>query len=235
VILPNLALIHSPLVGPMTWRATAESLRGLGYTRVETPSACAWEVEEPMYEALAGRIADQLGPGPWLLIGHSGAGGLIPAIGEGLIEGASGAIFVDALLPHPAKAWMDTAPPALAESLRQRTRAGDVPPWPAWFGSAAVEALLPEPAVRAAFVAEARAVPAAYLSEPAPSASSPSSCAFLQLSDGYAAEAKAASALGWTVASEPSHHLAMITRPDMVAGALHRLIQTMSLRSGSQP
>lgn len=228
---PNLALVHSPLVGPMSWRGVAEALRTLGYRRVATPDASVWDVAAPYYGALAGRIAGELDDEPWLLVGHSGAGGLLPAIGERLRGGAPAMVFVDAVLPHPGKAWFETAPPALGEMLRDRTKDGCAPSWPDWFPPRVLESLLPDPRVRAAFAAEARAIPEGYLAEPAPAAliGPSTSCGYLQLSPGYEAEADAASAAGWTVVREPLHHLAVITDPGRVAAVLHRLIEALSV------
>jgi hypothetical protein len=232
---PRLALIHSPLVGPMTWRATAEALRALGYPHVATPAACVWDAGPPFYDALATRIAGDLASGPWLIVAHSGAGGLLPAIAEAMPGGARAMVFVDALLPHPGAAWLETAPPELIERLQEGATDGRAPPWPAWFPPQTLARLLPDAGVRAAFSAGAKAIPLAYLAEPAPVADLPSSCrcAYLQLSDGYRPEADAATAAGWTVARLPSHHLAMLTHPDGVAGALHSLIEALSVPSES--
>ncbi len=219
----------------MTWRATAEALRSLGYPRVETPDACAWDVGSPYYAALAGRIAGALGAEPWLLIGHSGAGGLLPAIADALPGGAGGMVFVDAILPHPGKTWFETAPPDLSARLRERATDGRIPPWPEWFPAPVLTGLLPDADVRAAFSDEARPIPASYLAEPAPATRvAPSTrCAYLQLSAGYEAEASAAVAAGWTVTRHSSHHLAILTDPIGVAGALHGLIQDLSVPSES--
>ena len=219
----------------MTWRETAEALRALGYPCVETPAACAWDVAPPYYGALASRIAGALDGEPWLLVGHSGAGGLLPAIAETLPGGASAMVFVDAVLPHPGKAWFETAPPDLSGMLRDRARDGYVPPWPEWFPASVLAGLLPDASVRAVFSGEAKAIPSKYLAEPAPAARIAPSipCAYLQLSGGYKAEADAAAAAGWTVARLSLHHLAMLTDPVRVAGALHSLIEALSVSSES--
>jgi hypothetical protein len=227
---PGVALIHSPLVGPTTWRGAAQGMRALGYSRVETPAASAWEVEPPYYSGLASRIAAGLDGGAWVLVGHSGAGGLLPAIAEVLPGGAEMMIFVDAVLPNPDKAWVDTALPALSAMLRERARGGLAPAWPDWFPAGVLDRLLPDAEVRAAFEGEARAVPLAYLEERAPiTVHAPASRGYLQLSPGYEAEADAAATAGWTVAREGLHHLAMIAEPDRVAAALHRLIEALSV------
>jgi hypothetical protein len=220
----------------MTWRGVAGRLRAMGYRRVATPAASAWDVAQPVYIALAKRIAAQLGAGPWVLVGHSGAGGLLPAIAEAVGGNPPALIFADAILPHAGKPWLDTAPPGLVERLRTTAKEGQAPRWPDWFGAPALERLLPDDALRTAFVAETKPIASAFFTEPAPLSPLPASpCAYLQLSDGYQTEADAASQLGWKLAREPSHHLAMITEPDKVAAALHRLLESLSLPSGTKP
>jgi pimeloyl-ACP methyl ester carboxylesterase len=227
---PSLVLVHSPLVGPMTWRGVADRLRGLGYRRVETPEAHAWAAQPDYYRALAARVAERLDGEPWVLVGHSGAGGLLPSVAATLGGRARAMVFVDAILPHPGRSWFETTPPALAGMLRERARDGAAPAWPDWFPHQVLEGLLPDAAVRAAFAAEAKPIPMAFLDEPAPITADPpaGACAYLRLSAGYDAEANAAAAAGWTVARERFHHLAMVSEPDRVAAALHSLIETLS-------
>jgi hypothetical protein len=50
-------------------------------------------------------------------------------------------------------------------------------------------------------------------------------CAYLQLSDAYAAEAARAAELGWPVARLISHHLAPLTDPAGVAAAVRDLLR----------
>src|SRR5919198_5039065 len=84
--MPMLVLLHSPLVGPLTWQPAATSLRAAGY-RVAVPSLTGvLDTGPPYYPKLAGRAAEtirQANPtGAVALIGHSGAGALLPAAAE---------------------------------------------------------------------------------------------------------------------------------------------------------
>jgi hypothetical protein len=119
--------------------------------------------------------------------------------------------------------------------LRETAKDGRVPSWPEWFAASVLAGLLPDAGVRAAFSGEAKAIPLKYLAEPAPLTRVPplTPCAYLQLSGGYEAEADAAAAAGWTVARLSLHHLAMLTDPVRVAGALHSLIEALSVSSES--
>ncbi len=220
------ALIHSPLVGPGAWRGVAEVLRARG-AEVVTPSASVWGVARPDHAGVAEAIAGQLSvsDGPWVLVAHSAAGALLPAIVDSPGISAEGAVFADAVLPHPGQSWLETAPLALRAEVLSAARNGHARPWPEWFPPEVIARLLPEPAEREAFVAECAPIPFAYLAARAPTTRAwpLDQCAYLQLSQGYAAEAEAAGR-HWPVERIPSHHLAMLTEPDKVAGAIERLI-----------
>jgi hypothetical protein len=89
--------------------------------------------------------------------------------------------------------------------------------------------LLPDPAVRQIFTARCPRLRLAMLEEIYPPAPHwrDGPAAYLQLSEAYGPEAATASELGWPVATVMSHHLALLTDPGMVAGALHDLISKL--------
>jgi hypothetical protein len=217
----RLALIHSPLVGPSCWRQTADALATAG---VEAIAVDYGGVSGPdWYRGAASRIA-AAAPGfdPLVLAIHSGAGGFVPALADPFGARVRGFLFVDAVLPYPGQCWFDTAPPALADRIREIAADGVLPPWDTWFGRGAVDALIEDPASRTAFSADLPHLPIAYLQAIAPPGETWRSrrAAYLQLSEPYAAEADAAEALGWIVRRERLHHLAMLTHPDRLAGIL---------------
>ena len=206
----------------------------LGRFVVASPAASAWELRAPYLPSLADRIVAQLpaSPGDWVLVVHSAAGGVAPAIAAALGGKVRGAVFVDAILPHPGQSWLDTTPPALRTAVAGAASEGVAPPWPRWLPSGALARLLPDPALRADFETECQPIPLGYLVEPAQSEPNwpPRACAYLQLSDGYATEA-AAAGRHWPVERLDLHHLAMLTEPDMVATAIARLACGMEAES----
>ncbi len=161
-----------------------------------------------------------------VLVGHSGAGALLPAVAAALPGRVRAALFVDALLPHPGRSWFDTAAPELREQLRSLAREGRLPPWHEWFPAGAVAGLLPDATVRERFLAEVPELPLAYFEERAPEVPdwSPARCGYVRLSEAYDREAGDAAALGWPVYREDADHLAMLTRPAAVAELLGRLV-----------
>jgi hypothetical protein len=117
-------------------------------------------------EAAAGSVTGPDREAPVVLVGHSGAGPLLPAVAEVLDGRVPAAVFVDALLPHPGRSWFDTAPGPLRKQLAGLVRAGRLPPWNAWFPSDAFVPLLPDEDLREPFVAELPRLPVAYFEEP---------------------------------------------------------------------
>jgi hypothetical protein len=187
----------------------------------------------PYYRKLAGRVAGtirQASPtGAVVLTGHSGAGALLPAVAEATGTPPAAAVFVDAILPHPGADWFETAPPALRAQLRGLVRGGRLPAWHQWFPPEVLTELLPEEGLRQRFVAELPSLPLAYFQERAPVVGSwpPQRCGYLRLSRAYDGVADEAERLGWLVVREDADHLAMLTRPAAVSGALDRLVKAL--------
>jgi len=180
-----------------------------------------WEGDD--YASVAKRIARAFAGEPWTLVVHSGAGSLAQAVTAATAPAA--VIFVDAILPHPGRSWLETASRPLAEQLRRLAVGGLLPPWNLWFPSDPLPSLIANGEQRAAIAAELPLTPLGFLEAPAPAppAIEPQS-AYLQLSGAYAAEAALAEARGWPVTRLNLKHLAMLTHPQEVAGALRALM-----------
>jgi hypothetical protein len=222
---PRFVLLHSPLLGPLTWQAAAGELARRGHV-VDAP---AWPplsgIAERFYGALADNVAATLAASAdkLVLVAHSGAGALLPAVADRLGGRVAGAIFADAILPHPGRSWFDTAPAEMRERLRAGALMGELPSWDEWWPPGALERLVPDPDLREALVAELEPLPLAYFEEEAPSAPLPAPAAYLQLSGAYDDESQVAARSGWPLVRLPLHHLAMLTNPEPVAAALESL------------
>jgi hypothetical protein len=223
---PRLLLVHSPLVGRESWELPAADLVRHG-REVAVPDLTGTVAAGPPYcAAQAGVIAREAAGQPVILIGHSGAGPLLAAAGE-LLDDVRGYVFVDAGLPTPGRAWMETVPPELAAQLRGMADAeGWLPPWSRWWGDEALAELLPDLDTRRRFAAGCPRLPLAMFEEVHPPAprwpAAPG--AYLRLSEAYEDEAARARELGWPVAELISHHLALLTDPGPVAASLRELI-----------
>jgi hypothetical protein len=220
----KLVLLHSPLVGPSTWAALTPILRARGHAVAVPDLTPILRGDGPYYDALATVAAAAVGEDNILVV-HSGAGALVPSVA--LRVPLRGAIFVDALLPHPAESWFAGVPEPLGARLRGLTKDGRLPPWHAWWPKGAMEALLPDRRLGAAFVAEQGEVPLAYLDGVAPAIPLMTPSAYLQLSAAYQEDADVFATKGWPVARLDLHHLAMLTHPDEVAPAIEQLAATL--------
>jgi hypothetical protein len=229
---PTVVLVHSPVTGPSVWQPVAGILHGQGQETVVPSWAEVFAGPAPYYPKLAAAVADDIdrgrdaGGSGVVLVGHSGAGALLPAIADASAATVVGLVFVDALLPNPGRSWFDEAPADMREQLLGLAHDGLLPPWNEWFPPETLEHLLPDPDVRASFCSELPRVPVAYFEEPAPELPDPlpSRSGYLRLSDAYKAQADQAQREGWHVAGLSAHHLAMFTDPDEVAMALAGLI-----------
>lgn len=229
---PSLVLVHSPLVGASAWQSVARLLGTRGHMTVVPSLAGVSGDAGPFYPRFASAVADDIsrrGDEPIVLVGHSGAGALLPAVAEATSATVVGMVFVDALLPHPGRSWFDTAPAEMRDQLRGLARQGMLPPWNEWFPPGTIEELLPDTALRESFREEIPRIPLAYFDEVAPDcpAPPPARSAYLQLSDAYAAEAGQAERDGRRVARSPAHHLAMLTAPEEVSATLDELTRDL--------
>ena len=221
-------LVHSPFLGPASLRPLADALAGFGHPAVLLdlrPSV----VTPPVHQVLVGAFADAIGDaslaGPVVLVGHSGAGPLLPAFADTLDEGVAGLIFLDAGLPTPGRSWRDTAPRELYLEMRDRSRDGRLPRWHLWFPDDPLVNLDPE--LRAEIADEAPEVPLAFLKEARPDVEWPGPAGYVLLSDAYSDDLGRARALGWPVAELRSHHLAPAADPEPVAEAILRVLTEM--------
>lgn len=227
------ALLHSPLLGAGSWRATAAALRDRGHEASAPPAPRLSDLHGGFYVGLAQGWAELIeteGGAPPILVAHSGAGAIVPELAARLNPSPAGAIFADAILPHPGRSWFDTAPPDLRDQLRAAGQAGWLPAWNEWWPPGALERLVPDPALLADLVSELEPPPIGYFEEPAPDRGVDISAAYLKLSGAYEDEAEAAARLGWPVVRLPFDHLAPVTRPEATALALDGLASRIATR-----
>ncbi|QYN35173.1 alpha/beta hydrolase [Pseudonocardia sp. DSM 110487] len=221
----TIVLVHSPFVGPGSWSAVGEELRRGGRS-VAVPSLVdALTNPSPLHSALAGAVADAV-PGPAILVVHSGAGPLVPAVVDLAPAQIENVIFVDATLPHPGRRWVDTVPAELAGQLTGRVGPdGLLPRWHEWFPPEAMAELVPAERARVEFCADVPRVPLRYLEEIAPGSDAWQDlrCGYVQLSAAYEDAAVEAGRAGWPVARVDGHHLSGVTDPAVVAAAIARM------------
>jgi hypothetical protein len=228
-----MVLLHSPLVGVESWGTLPEALRQGGMDAVAV--AVDTDDRAPFAERyVAGAVAGVLEAAsladPLVLVGHSGAGPLLAAVGTRLRAAGhpcAGYLFCDAGLPQDGASRLDllaVEDRAMAEAFRAELELGGR--FPEW-SDAKLAPLVPDPAARAALVGSLRPRGLAFFTEPLPAAAGwpDAPCGYLRLSAVYARWAEAAAARGWPTARLDAGHFHPLVDPDAVAAALVGLVE----------
>jgi hypothetical protein len=221
----SFVLVHSPSVGPRTWRPVAQRLAELGW-EVAVPSLLHVADGGPPFwprvvdAVRAGLGAAGLGRGV-VLVAHSNAGLFVPVISAALPGQVLGCIFVDAAVP-PAAGAAPVAPPELLALLRDKASGGLLPRWTDWWEEEDVAPLFPDRQTRQAVTEEQPRLPLSYYeaSVPAPAGWAAQPCAYLLFGPPYDEMATEARGRGWIVEQLPGGHLHQLVDPDGVAGSL---------------
>lgn len=223
---PIFVLIHSPLVGPATWEPVRVELRRRGVLAAvpvlrddaESDSPFWWQQVESVVTVLRGAHAQQ----PLVLVGHSGAGALLPALGAALGRPVRAYVFVDAGIHTDGLSRLEMivaedAP--FAGQLRAHLEAGGL--YPAWTDEQLQEAI-PDDERRATVLAEIRPRNMNFFSEPisVPVGWPDAPAAYLQFSSAYDVPAAKAREQGWRVRKIEGGHFLMLIDPETVAEAI---------------
>lgn len=213
-------LVHSPYLGPASWRPTEVELSAAGY-RVQVPDLRASVRHEPCAASFvaATRAALDRVRGDVVLVGHSRAGPLLPAVAHDRPP-LTAVLYVDATLPHPGSSWSEQAPPERVAAMRRLGASGRLPRWSDWWDPSAFEDLVPDAASRRTVIDDMPRVPAGFLDERMPDVEWRGPAGYLQLSEAYAAFADTARGLGWPVETCALDHLAIVTAPAQVASGI---------------
>jgi hypothetical protein len=230
-----MVLLHSPLVGAQSWGTLPEALRrgrvAAVAVAVDTDDRAPF-AERFVRGAVAGVLGASPAPDPLVLVGHSGAGPLLGAVGTGLrAEGrpVGGYLFCDAGLPEAGATRLDLLAAedrAMAAAFRaELERGGRFPTW----SDADLEPLVPDPAARAALVGSLRPRGLEFFTEPLPAAAGwpDAPCGYLRLSAVYDRWADEAAARGWPTARLDAGHFHPLVDPEAVATALLGLLARM--------
>lgn len=215
---PIFILVHSPLVGALTWQAVADDLRQKGY-EAETPDLVDRDnLAMPYWQQEVSSIA--LPASDCILVGHSGAGALLPAIATA--ENVIGSIYVDAVLLFAQASRLDLLRAEDKDIARLfegwLNQGGRFPNWT----DGHLASTIADDELRRALLADLRPRSKRFFTEPiAPPADwEQKPCAYIQLSSTYAIYANRAEARGWYVLRHDSHHFAMLTEAAIIADLL---------------
>jgi hypothetical protein len=235
-MMPCLVLIHSPLVGPLTWSLVADALLERSMS-VAVPTLHSEGAATPYWVHHAAAILESLTPvpiaRPIVLVGHSGAGPFLPAARSRMLHPVQGYIFVDARLPgRDGASRLDLSESrAAAERFRLRAHEGWLPVWTDLVGITreVLHELIPDPVLHQRFVTELRPTPLAVYAEPLPVPPGwpDAPCGYLKFSPVYEPAAARARQMRWPCLALPGGHFQMLVQPTAVADALIALVQML--------
>ena len=223
-------LVASPLVGPLGWQWVSEELATQGH-RVCIPELARPDSSPPIWrahvDAITRAIRDEQDV---LLVGHSGAGRLIPLVADAL-DRSTPCMFIDALLPLGPDQHPDDPPDPddwFLAHVRSLAVDGVLPPWSEWWGTEVWKSLVPDPSRRAELgAALPRVTLASVEEEPSPPVRWSGPAAYLRFSEMYRAEADDAQGRGWIVDKLVGEHLHMTVDPAGVARSLVALAERL--------
>jgi hypothetical protein len=220
-------LAPSPLVGPECWAPVAHELERQGiHSLIPVLDDDGAGTDGPYWRQHADAVQRRLETVPMehplILVGHSGAGPLLPVIGEAIPQRVTGYLFVDAGLPHPGKSRLDEIRMGglefAAEFERDLLAGGRFPEW----SDEDLRDIVPDDQARAGLLAELRPRPLAFFTEALPDVPGwpDAPCRYVLFSQAYEAAAEQARSAGWPVRSFDAGHFHMLVDPSAVALAL---------------
>ncbi|MEU4241808.1 alpha/beta hydrolase [Actinoplanes sp. NPDC026619] len=219
---PAFVLVHSLLLGPLSWAPVAARLTGLGVTTVVPSLVDVTGADDPpFWPRVADRVGDAIRRLPTdrsvVVVAHSNAGLLVPVIVDAAGRTVAGCLFVDASLPARDGSTPAASPERFAH-LRTQVIEGRLPEWTSWWDEAEVASLFPDSLTRAAVSAEQPRVPLSYYEQriPVPAGWDDRSCGYLLFGGPYEAMAREARDRGWHVSRCPGGHLHQLVDPGSV-------------------
>lgn len=217
----QVVLVHAPLVGASTWRWVAENLRNRGVD-VAVPHLRLDGSRDQPFERLVSLAASDVVSDEVVLVGHSGAGLLLPFIAEASLSRSARFVFVDSGLP-PVEGHVELASEEFRTFLRNYADAdGVLPPWHTWWGEEGMQWLVQDEHRRAIVAGDIPQLRLTYFdSDPVvPASWAAHAAGYVLLSEVYRVWADKARALGWDVVEVFGTHLELVNRPDDVADAI---------------
>ena len=228
-------LVHSPLVGPLTWSLVADELRRRDVEVVVPSLDDVDDAGVPYWKQHITSVAQALErvavDRSLVLIGHSGAGPLLPAIRQVASHPIAAYIFVDAGIPKDGASRLDllaSESHEVAGQFRQALESGDR--FPTWSDEDLLE-IIPDARLRHGVLAELRPRPLAFYEESIPVFDSwpDAPCGYLLFSPVYAVPAARARRDGWATCELDAGHFHMLVEPEAVANALMDLAEQMDI------
>ncbi len=229
-------LVHSPLVGPFTWALVAQELERKQFAVIVPALTTKLSSDKPYWKQHADAVAQAIQSlpldEPVVLVAHSGAGMLLPAIRQVIGRPVAGYIFADAGIPQDGKSRLDIfSNKKAAEQFRRSAINGLLPTWT----DADLAEVIPDDQTRAHFLTDLKPLPLAVYEEPIPVFDGwpDAPCSFIAFTSAdeytYEDSLRHAKQQGWPCAKIRGRHFHMLVDPVAVADALLNVTEQMGI------
>jgi hypothetical protein len=223
---PAFVLVHSLLLGPLTWAPVAARLTTMGAVTVVPSLVGVTDADDPPFwprvaAAVNDAVSDLPQGQPIVLVAHSNAGLLVPVLVQGTRRPVAGCLFVDASLPSRTGPTSAASPERLAY-LRTTVTEGRLPRWTTWWDEDDVALLFPDSQTRSKVSAEQPRLPLSYYEQqfPVPAGWDHRPCGYLLFGPPYDRMAQQSRERGWDVDEVPGGHLHQLVDPDAVTARI---------------
>lgn len=227
-------LIHSPLVGSLTWTLVADQLRQQGRNVVVPTLKDSPHSEKPYWQQHVESISQALAGIPQeislTLVAHSGAGPLLPAIRQLIANPVRAYVFVDAGIPRDGASRLDlmkSEDPEWARQFEEKLKhGGHFPEW----NNEDLREIVPDENLRKKLVAEIHPRGLDFFTEPIPVFHGwpDASCIYILLSRPYISAERQARQNGWKTYKLEAGHFHMLVDAsavtDIMAEAVNGLV-----------
>lgn len=226
-------LIHSPLVGTLTWSLVADDMRQRGLKVIVPALVDIPDSAEPFWKQHAESISQALSDIPKesavTLVAHSGAGPLLPVMRQSIPNPVHAYVFVDAGIPRDGATRLDlmkTEDPDWARQFQEELEQGER--FPSWSSDDLCE-IIPDENVRQQLVAELRPRGLDFFTEPIPVFDGwpDAPCTYIQFSAPYEKPAAQARAAGWSTYKLEAGHFHMLVDEkavtDLIVSAVNEI------------
>lgn len=212
-------LIHSPLVGGLTWRLVADQMQKCGLEVLAPTLNDSSNSTKPFWKQHVESVSKALTNIPpdipinW--IAHSGAGPLLPAIRQPIPNPVNAYVFVDAGIPVNGATrlnLMSLEDAGWANEFQKVLESGER--FPTWSFDD-LQAIIPDDSLRRQTVAELQPRGLDFFTEPIPVFDGwpDAPCVYIQFSESYEWDVSQARQAGWTTYQLQAGHFHMLVEP----------------------
>jgi len=226
-------LVHSPLVGGLTWKLVAHELQGRGLNVIVPLLTDQAESTDPFWKQHVASVSQALIQIPSsqavILVAHSGGGPLLPVIGQALTNPVTAYVFVDAGIPRDGASRLDLMKledPEWAEQFHQELLQGKK--YPSW-GEDDLREIVPDDELRRKLVTEINPRTLSFFTEPIPVFEGwpDAPCAYIKFSAPYDRVAEQAQQGDWLVRQMKAGHFHMLVNPPAVTDMIIATVEEL--------